>query len=431
MALDNDNTFAQATDLGAFPGSNSLNVKGNVSFIDDRLDFYRINVAAPTRFVAALTPKTSDADLTLFDSNGKGIESASNLGTSLDVVSSDNLSPGVYFLEIRKNGSGSTDYDLGVNGSRITSAELGVTIKRITALERFDLKIPFSSSFKADFLTRIRIDGQERNSGVFDKDSDDVRPNFTFKQAVPLNKRVIDVSIRGQDEDPTLNDIADFGNTQFLRFDTAEGTFSISSFQVKEGAPVTLEGTRSNFGIKRARVEFQMDYNTFTTSSTALQTAPMIVGSGTDITGRDIGGILVGNDRHNTLSAKGGNDAVYGGKGNDLLDAGTGNDITYGGDGKDIHVGGAGRDVFVVDLDSKSVDLFKDFQINRDRIGLPFALQPDMIDVVAHRSGAALKLGGDTLAVLQGVRPNQLTNQHFAQVDFATVKGVEVPYVIA
>jgi serralysin len=80
---------------------------------------------------------------------------------------------------------------------------------------------------------------------------------------------------------------------------------------------------------------------------------------------------------------------VYGGKGNDRLDGGTGNDITYGGKGKDVHIGGAGRDVFGVDLDSKSVDLFKDFQINRDRIGLPFALQPDMIDVVAHRRYAS------------------------------------------
>lgn len=88
MALDNDNTFAQAIDLGAFPGSNSLNVKGNVSFTDDRSDFYRINVAALTRFVAALTPKTSDAGLILFDFNGKGIKDAAlKLGDdTLDVL---------------------------------------------------------------------------------------------------------------------------------------------------------------------------------------------------------------------------------------------------------------------------------------------------------------------------------------------------------
>jgi serralysin len=431
MARDNDNTLAQATDLGLFPSSNSITKQGNVNNSDDNIDLYRINVSAPTRFVAALTSKTSDAGLSLLDANGIALIQPRNLIGAPDVLSSDNLLPGVYFLSVDSAISGSADYSLGVNGSRITSAELGVTIRRITALERFDLKIPFSSSFRADFLTRIFIDGQERNSGVFDKDSDDVRPNFTFKKSVSLDKRLINVSILGEDEDPDLNNGADFGDTNSLRFDTSKGSFSGSFGFPKtfEGTPVISEGTISNFVLRRARLEFQMDYNTFTASSSALRNAPMITGSSTDITGRDVGGILVGNDRSNNLFAKGGNDALYGGKGNDRLDGGTGNDITYGGNGKDVHIGGAGRDVFVVDLDSKSVDLVKDFQINRDRIGLPFALQPDMIDVVAHRSGTALKLGGDTLAILQGIRPNQLNNQHFTQVDFAAVKGVEVPYV--
>jgi hypothetical protein len=34
------------------------------------------------------------------------------------------------------------------------------------------------------------------------------------------------------------------------------------------------------------------------------------------------------------------------------------------------------------------------------------------------------------MAILQNIRPNQLNHQHFAQVDVAAVKGVEVPYVI-
>lgn len=176
MARDNDNSFAQATDLGIFPSGASITRQGNVDFSDDSVDFYRINVATPTRFVAALTSRTSNANLILLDANGNILAGSSNPGTSLDVVSSDNLLPGVYFLEVRKDGSGSTDYELGVHGSRIASAELNVTINRITALQRFDAKIPFLSSFKADFLSKITIDGKTQSSNVFKKDADDVRP---------------------------------------------------------------------------------------------------------------------------------------------------------------------------------------------------------------------------------------------------------------
>lgn len=452
MARDNDNTLAQATDLGALPNSNPVTRQGNVASSDDGSDFYRINVGAPTRFVAALTPRTSNADLILFDSNGKGLISANNPDTSREIISSDNLLPGVYFLEVKKNGFGSTDYDLGINGSRITSSELNVTINRITALQQFDAKIPFLSSFKADFLSQITIDGKTQNSNVFNKDSNEVRPNFTAKRAVSPDKRFFDIEIRVEDEDPGFNDIADinpavangFGHRLILNYDTMTGKFSNTDLdretgitaRLNESTAITSRGNGGNIDItgldvRNAEIEYRVDYNTFTTASTALQSAPMIVGSGTDITGRNIGGILVGNDRHNNISAKGGNDALCGGKGKDLLDGGTGNDIAYGGDGKDIHIGGMGRDIFVVDLDSQSVDLFQDFQINRDRIGLPLALQPDMIDIVDHRSGTALKLGTDTLAVLQSIKPNQLDANDFVQVDFATIRGVEVPYVAA
>lgn len=453
MARDNDNTLTQANDLGAFPGSNSVNRKGNVNPIDDRSDFYRVNVSAPTRFVAALTPKTAGADFSLFDGSGNRIKGITRFASDITprILDSDNLLPGVYFLEVRAAG-GSTDYDLGINGSRITSAELGVTVNRITALGQFDFKLPFSSSFRADFLSKITIDRQTRASGVFDKDSNDVRPNFTFKKSVPFDKRFLDIRIEVEDEDPGLNDFADispasasgFAQDLELNFDARNGTFfdtilaregnqTISS----EGFIITSRGgggkppDTTGFDVHNAQIEYRVDYNTFTAASTALQSAPMIVGSGTDITGRNIGGILVGNDRHNNISAKGGNDALCGGKGKDLLDGGTGNDIAYGGDGKDIHIGGMGRDIFVVDLDSQSVDLFQDFQINRDRIGLPLALHPDMIDIVDHRSGTALKLGTDTLAVLQGIKPNQIDANDFVQVDLATIRGVEVPYVTA
>ncbi|WP_277879086.1 hypothetical protein [Leptolyngbya sp. FACHB-711] len=454
MARDDNNSTSTAKDLGQFSSSNRSFFQEDNIGQDDRLDFYRFTINTPSRFSAVVFSSNVNL-LILQDANNRTLD-VSILSTSSDVgvVSSQNLQPGTYFLELSSLSNTFDGYKLSASALSINRAETSITLERITTSEQFDIKIPFSSSHRADFKTTINIDGQSRSSGVFDKDSNDVKPNFTFTQPVNISAKEIPFEIKAIDADPDRDDPVDlvpfFSELPqfFGKYTPGTDTLStgdrisgfISGFPTRAGLSQSVEGDgfarlRDVFGApseraKQAKVTFRVDYNTFTASSTALQSAPMIVGNGTNITGRDVGGILVGNDRRNNLFAKGGNDAVYGGKGNDLLDGGTGNDITYGGDGNDVHIGGAGRDVFVVDLNSKSVDLFKDFQINGDRIGLPFALQPDMIDVIAHQLGAALKRGGNTLAVLQGVRSNQLTNQHFAQVDFAAVKGVEVPHVI-
>ncbi|HEY9656903.1 MAG TPA: hypothetical protein V6C65_00460, partial [Allocoleopsis sp.] len=90
MTRDNDNTLAQATDLGTFPGSNSITKQGNVNSSDDDIDLYRINISAPTRLTAALTSGTSDAGLKLLDANGVTLIEPRNLIGGPDVLSSDN-----------------------------------------------------------------------------------------------------------------------------------------------------------------------------------------------------------------------------------------------------------------------------------------------------------------------------------------------------
>jgi serralysin len=115
--------------------------------------------------------------------------------------------------------------------------------------------------------------------------------------------------------------------------------------------------------------------------------------------------------------------------GNDILNGGVGNDLTFGGNGQDIHIGGAGRDTFVVALDATTADLFKDFNLRQgDRIGLPFSLTYEAIDVVEHSRGTALRFGNNTLAVLANITPNRLKVNHFQQIDFSTIQGMEVPY---
>jgi serralysin len=454
MARDDNNTISTAEDLGEISTPNgSLFRESNIGK-DDNFDFYRFIIKAPSRF-SALVVSSNVNTLSLRDANNQGIDTVA-VGSSPNIrtVSSPNLQPGTYFLQVSSFSDVFGGYQLTASALSINRAETSVTLERITTSEQFDTKLPFSSSHRADFKATISINGQSRSSGVFNKDSNDVKPNFNFTQPVSIFAQKIPFEIKAIDVDPDRDDPVDFipfsdelpqflgtytPTSNKLQTDDRIGGF-ISGFPSRAGISVSAQGEgvarlSEAFGapierVKQAKVTFRVDYNTFTASSAALRNAPMIVSNSQNITGRDVGGILVGNDRHNHLSAKGGNDALCGGKGRDLLDGGTGNDISYGGEGKDVHVGSAGRDVFVVDLDHKSVDLFKDFQVDRDRIGLPFALQPDMIELVNHRLGSALKLGSDTLAIVQGVQPDQIDANNFIQVDFANIRGVEVPYVM-
>ena len=79
--------------------------------------------------------------------------------------------------------------------------------------------------------------------------------------------------------------------------------------------------------------------------------------------------------------------ALFGKKGRDVLDGGDGDDVLYGGSGIDSLTGGSGQDVFVL---SRKNDIFTDFDIEEDSIGLVHAL-----DLTFTQEGNDLRITGD------------------------------------
>ncbi|NJL41368.1 MAG: hypothetical protein HC899_35160, partial [Leptolyngbyaceae cyanobacterium SM1_4_3] len=294
-------------------------------------------------------------------------------------------------------------------------------------------------------------DGQNKTSRVFGND-DDISPNFTFTKAVDINKPLIAARIGVKDEDPDLDDVADInpfvpGETIAFNFDSikgevqSNGTFGsgISSLP-SEGQVITLEGDGAllfpiviDSSEEAARISFRVNYDTFTSSPSVFSTnTPVLLGTNTsqDLTGQNNSGILCGEGGNDTLSGMGGNDVLCGGIGNDKLNGGGGNDISFGGSGRDLHLGGAGRDTFVLALNN-GVDVIRDFQNGRDKLGLSMELNPEILDIVQQGKNTVIGVGNERLAILSNVKAEQVTTTDFVTVDFTRFKGIEVPTLVA
>ncbi|MBD2024600.1 hypothetical protein [Leptolyngbya sp. FACHB-711] len=452
MARDNDNSLGNARDLGVFPLSGRI-VSDTVSSTDDLSDFYRINVSKPIRLGATLIPKNSDVDLFLRSADGQAISSSRNRGTAVDSLNAETIAPGVYFLEVQKPDSGSTAYDLSLNGLAVSEANLSVNVKAIRALERFDPRTIFGNFQQADFQIFTNIQGESRKSKVFGN-NDQISPNFIVSKSVDLNQRFVPVNLAVTDHDPApsrFDDFADFNpsNTQIgssFEFDAATGRLrsqfgnNSGGFGVPrlEGEVITLEGDGKGApvgqgGTKRAVVSFQVTYDAFTNSfATFSNSTPIIRGTNAsqDLTGKNQGGILCGEGGNDTLSGMGGNDALCGGTGNDTQIGGTGNDMSFGGAGNDTHMGGSGKDTFVLALNN-GVDVVKDFQKGKDKLGLAIELNPEILDIVQQGKNVVVGVGDQRLAVLSNVKANQITAADFVTVDFTHFKGMEVPTLVA
>ena len=128
---------------------------------------------------------------------------------------------------------------------------------------------------------------------------------------------------------------------------------------------------------------------------------------------------LFGEDLNDTLSGKSGNDILVGSVGNDRLsgdDLGNsfGDDILYGGTGTDWLTGNGGSDTFVFKTgdgssDRSQANLITDFEINVDRIGL-IDINSDDLTFEGDSVDSAIKLGGEYLAVVEGVSLNEINN---------------------
>ncbi|MDJ1180135.1 hypothetical protein PJF56_14815 [Roseofilum sp. BLCC_M91] len=141
---------------------------------------------------------------------------------------------------------------------------------------------------------------------------------------------------------------------------------------------------------------------------------------------------IAGNQGSDTLNGNIGQDLLYGGQDSDLLYGGQGNDTLYGdkgsdrlsGDlGSDLLIGGAGQDLFILSQPSSThpsqADWILDFEDTQDYIQLPNGLTSDRLSIALGRdnlTGTTLIQDlstGQTLAILPGIHPNQLTAEDF------------------
>ena len=111
---------------------------------------------------------------------------------------------------------------------------------------------------------------------------------------------------------------------------------------------------------------------------------------------------LVGQSGDDTLLGGTGNDRLWGEAGDDLLEGGDGDDFLRGWIGDDTLVGEGGADTFVVEA-LPGTDTIADFISGEDAIGLKGGLSFADLSVTSDGTDTTIALGGDILAILEGV----------------------------
>jgi hypothetical protein len=138
---------------------------------------------------------------------------------------------------------------------------------------------------------------------------------------------------------------------------------------------------------------------------------------------------LDGGDSNDILLGGMGSDTLIGGDGTDELRGGSGNDLLIGGrvlnsskaitkvkdDGKDILVGGLGQDIFALGR-GPDRDIIKDFKNGTDRLGLTAGIKYGQLDFAQKGNNTIISLGNDQLAILQGVKVDQISRADFTTV---------------
>ncbi len=440
----NNNTVATATPLGNI--RNNPFVRGSLPS-NDAADFFKFQVDRPTKGGVTVVPDGLNVNLSLLNGKFETIRTSLNPGTAAESISFENLPADDYTLLVSKvGGVGSGNYFLSGGGSAVTRAQLSVTVDRIKALERFDSPVPFTRFGEADFFIEVNRFPASVKSKVF-KDRNDVRPNFVGTIEVGTNP-FASATLSATDRDSRVDfddraDLHPIRNTNQLNigFDplkneirSLDGAFGPR----KENAVITVQGDggdrneRGSLGFHKARVSFRVNYDSFTSSVPSFNNrTPITVGNnrGQFFRGRSIRGIIDGRGGRDDISGMGGDDVLIGGGGNDKLNGNTGKDLIWGGLGRDIQTGGAGRDIFVLDL-GKGVDVIKDFQDGRDKLGLYGGLTSEALEITREGRNVGISAGSDKLAILKDLRPNQITAADFVQVDFTQFKGITTPYAV-
>jgi Ca2+-binding RTX toxin-like protein len=121
---------------------------------------------------------------------------------------------------------------------------------------------------------------------------------------------------------------------------------------------------------------------------------------------------LGGNDK---LIGAAGNDFLKGGDGKDQLIGGAGNDKLWGGSGSDVLKGDRGRDVFALEI-GLGRDVIQDFGDRQDKLGLTKGMGFKDLTITQRGSSVLIRDGNDELAILTGVRANQITAADFSRM---------------
>jgi glucose/arabinose dehydrogenase len=121
---------------------------------------------------------------------------------------------------------------------------------------------------------------------------------------------------------------------------------------------------------------------------------------------------LFGLGGRDLLVGNGGRDTLEGGSGKDTLRGGQGGDWLRSGNGSDRLSGGRGPDRFGLEL-GPGRDRIVDFQDGSDRLELADGLSFGALEIVQRRDNTLIRSGGEALALLEGIRVNQIDQGDF------------------
>ena len=121
---------------------------------------------------------------------------------------------------------------------------------------------------------------------------------------------------------------------------------------------------------------------------------------------------LFGGSENDILYGGAGDDTLYGGAGNDILFGEGGNDTLFGGTGNDTLLGGEGNDIFGLVL-GEDADIIVTFVDGQDKLGLPSGINFTDLLIMPDGNNTRIVYGAETLATLQGIESNLITNNDF------------------
>jgi Ca2+-binding RTX toxin-like protein len=121
---------------------------------------------------------------------------------------------------------------------------------------------------------------------------------------------------------------------------------------------------------------------------------------------------LTGGDGNDLLQGNNGSDTLTGGAGNDKLEGGKGDDFLKGGNGSDRLTGGDGADEFILSS-TQTGETITDFKIDQDILRVTGVASFDDLDISQVGANALIKFDNTTLATLEKVDIDGLTEDVF------------------